>query len=197
MLWPSGWIWVAGAAVNGWVTNWLALTLNFRPLAPVKVLGVTLQGDFLRRQPEVAERWADYVAQHVLTLDTIARYMVYGRYGDRTQAIISRHVKPILDEAGVIRWTMQVAVGTTGYVELKEAVRHKAVDLAEEPFRDKPFREATAQRISERLSRLLRSLPPEAFQRILLPAFQSEQWLLMLAGALAGTVVGGLQAWII
>ncbi|RMF13197.1 MAG: hypothetical protein D6758_13630 [Gammaproteobacteria bacterium] len=194
---PSEWIWIVGAALNGWVTNWLALTLVFRPVYPKQILGHTVQGYFMKRQPVIAGIWARYVAEKILTFDKVAHYMVHGRYGERTQALITRHVKPILDEAGVIRWTLQLAVGTNGFVQLKEAVKIKALEVSEEPFRDTHFQQASARRMAERLNQLLASLSPERFQYILIPAFESERLLLIASGALLGALMGGLQAWII
>ena len=42
------------AALIGWITNYLAVKMIFRPHRPVRILGITLQGLVPRRQKELA-----------------------------------------------------------------------------------------------------------------------------------------------
>lgn len=50
----------------GWITNYLALLLIFKPLRPTRILGRTWQGLFLRRQREVAAEFARLSKEHFL-----------------------------------------------------------------------------------------------------------------------------------
>jgi uncharacterized membrane protein YheB (UPF0754 family) len=42
----------------------------------------------------------------------------------------------------------------------------------------------------------LSELPPDQFERVLHPAFEEDELLLILVGAVLGLLVGGLQVWI-
>lgn len=59
-------------ALIGWVTNWTAIRMLFRPRKPLKLFpGFTLQGLIPRRQPELADRIAaiveaELINQHVI-----------------------------------------------------------------------------------------------------------------------------------
>src|SRR5256885_1110845 len=45
------WVLLVCGPVVGWVTNWVAIVMIFEPVEPRRILGIRLQGMFLRRQP--------------------------------------------------------------------------------------------------------------------------------------------------
>ena len=51
------WTLPLGGMVVGLMTNWIALKFIFEPVDPVTIWGITFQGLFLKRQPEVSERY--------------------------------------------------------------------------------------------------------------------------------------------
>ncbi len=57
----------------GWLTNWVAIQMLFRPRKPVRLLGMTFQGLIPRRQPEVAEKTAEVIEREILTQHTIRK----------------------------------------------------------------------------------------------------------------------------
>lgn len=61
-----GWIPLVTAFI-GWVTNWMAIQMLFRPRQPWRVLGLKIQGLIPRRQEEIADRVAEVVEQELLT----------------------------------------------------------------------------------------------------------------------------------
>lgn len=59
--------------VIGYLTNWLAVKMIFRPHRPVRVLGLPLQGVVARRQEDLARSIGRVVGEHLLSHDDIAR----------------------------------------------------------------------------------------------------------------------------
>lgn len=187
------WLLVGGGFLVGAITNWIALNIIFRPVEPKLVLGVRLQGLFLQRQKEVARVWADIVAAELLTVERVANSMINGVHGHRTRAIIQKHIRPALDKAGVFRIMTQVAVGATGYADLKDALESKAIAVSTTPFQDPGFNQERADIVAELIYERMSALPPADFQDVLRPAFQEEEWQLILIGAGLGAAIGWLQ----
>lgn len=187
------WLLIAGGFLIGAITNWIALNIIFRPVEPRLVLGVRLQGLFLQRQQEVARVWSNIVATELLTVERVANAMINGPYGYRTRAIIHRHIQPALDKAGIFKVMTQVAVGASGYAELKEALESKAIEVSTTPFRDPNFNQNRADVVAELIYERMAALPPAEFQDVLRPAFQEEEWQLILIGGVLGSAVGWLQ----
>jgi uncharacterized membrane protein YheB (UPF0754 family) len=192
ILLPGNWVLPVFGFIVGIATNWLALNVIFRPLNPVQVGPFRIQGLFLRRQKDVAESFARLTTEELVTLRNIMYQVVNGPRGDRTKALIKRQLKPLLN-GGFIRTAAQITVGPGGYADLKRAVEDKAMDLAVEPFEDEHFnRERSA--IIERLMRdRMKALSAEDFQDLLRPAFQEDEWILILVGGFLGTLAGTAQ----
>ncbi|MDX1589288.1 MAG: hypothetical protein R3296_10130 [Oleiphilaceae bacterium] len=199
--WPLPWLLPLAGFAIGFVTNWLALNLIFRPLYPVRILGFEVQGLFLRRQPQISAVWADKVAHQLLTVDRVAYAMVHGDQSHRTRAIIQKHLRPLLDQSLIMKMTAQMAVGVTGYSELKQAMNDTALQATDEVFSDHAFSQDRANIVASMIRERVSALPPEQFQQVLRPAFQEEEWLLMLAGGVMGGLIGllqlaGMQYWL-
>ena len=58
-------------AVIGWLTNYVAIKLLFRPLKPVRVLGFTFQGLIPKRRKEIARSIASTIEREVISPEDI------------------------------------------------------------------------------------------------------------------------------
>lgn len=54
------------AGLIGWFTNYIAVWMLFNPKNPIKILGITFQGIFPKRQKILAERIGKLVAEQLL-----------------------------------------------------------------------------------------------------------------------------------
>ena len=190
---PEPWLLPLGGFVVGFVTNWIAINLIFAPLKPRRILFWKVQGLFLRRQPEISDVWARLVAEELITVEKVADAMINGSHGDRTRAIIQKHLRPLLDNSVIMKLTAQVTVGMTGYTELKKAMNQKAVLATRDVFSDPAFNRERAPVVAEVLSGQMKALKPDEFQDILRPAFREEEVQLMIVGGIFGALAGLLQ----
>lgn len=190
---PEPWLLPVGGFAVGFLTNWIAINLIFRPLKPRRFLFWRLQGLFLQRQPEISDVWARLVAEELITVEKVADAMINGNRGDRTRAIIQKHLRPLLDNSMVMKLGAQVTVGMTGYTELKKAMNHKAVLATRDVFGDPAFNRERAPVVAGVLAGQMKSLAPAEFQDILRPAFREEEIQLMLVGGVLGSLAGALQ----
>lgn len=190
---PESWVLPLGGFVVGFITNWIAINLIFAPLRPRRFLFWKIQGLFLRRQPEISDVWAKLVAEELITVEKVADAMINGSHGDRTRAIIQKHLRPLLDNSVIMKLTAQVTVGMTGYTELKKVMNQKAVLATRDVFSDPAFNRERAPVVAEVLSGQMKALKPDEFQDILRPAFREEEVQLMIVGGVFGALAGLLQ----
>lgn len=189
---PSNWVLPVFGFIVGIATNWLALNVIFRPLNPVKVGPFRIQGLFLKRQKDVAETFARLTTAEVVTLRNIMYQVLNGPRGDRTKALIKKHLKPLLD-GGVVRTAAQLTVGPGGYASLKRAVEEKAIDLSLEPFDDPEFNRERGVVVERLMRERMQMLTSEEFQDLLRPAFQEDEWILIAVGGFLGLLAGVAQ----
>ena len=129
----------------------------------------------------------------MITVEKVADAMINGQHGDRTRAIIQKHLRPMLDNSMVMKLAAQVSVGMTGYTELKRVMNQKAVLATRDVFSDPAFNRERAPVVAGVLASQMKALRPEEFQDILRPAFREEEVQLMFVGGLFGAVAGLVQ----
>ena len=61
------------AALIGWITNYLAIKMLFHPHQPKKILGLTFQGVFPKRQAQIAEKLGELVANELFSMKDVAQ----------------------------------------------------------------------------------------------------------------------------
>lgn len=193
VFYPQPWLLPVGGFFIGFITNWIAINLIFAPVRPRRVFFWQLQGLFLRRQDEISDIWARLVAEELITVEKVADAMINGQHGDRTRAIIQKHLRPMLDNSMVMKLAAQVSVGMTGYTELKRVMNQKAVLATRDVFSDPAFNRERAPVVAGVLASQMKALRPEEFQDILRPAFREEEIQLMFVGGLFGAVAGLVQ----
>ena len=86
----------AVGALVGWLTNWLAIRMLFRPREPLRFLGMSLQGVIPRRHVQLAERIAETVEKSLLTHEDLDRAMKSVSWHDE----VNRLVKKVLHDRG-------------------------------------------------------------------------------------------------
>lgn len=191
---PAWWVLPFFGALVGWVTNWLALNLIFRPLRPRRLGRWTVQGLFLRRQPEVAAVWCRLVTREIVSLRRIVHAMLTGPRSSRARELIHRHVQPLVDEAmGLLKPAATLAAGPQLFEEIQRSAEEKAVAVSAEPFDHWPFERERSAVVEELLRRRMEALPPEEFQDLLRPCFQEDEMKLIVMGGVLGLLAGTAQ----
>lgn len=64
------------SAFIGWFTNWIAIKMLFHPREPKKILGITFQGIFPKRQRQFAEKLGKLVSTELLSFREIEEKIV-------------------------------------------------------------------------------------------------------------------------
>jgi uncharacterized membrane protein YheB (UPF0754 family) len=191
---PQWWVLpIAGTAV-GYVTNWLAIRMIFEPVAPRRIGGLTIQGLFLKRQPEAADIYASIVADEIVTLSNVGKELLHGPRSDRTRQMIATALRPAVDRAtGPARAAVRVAMGTREYDAIRDSVALEAVDYTMTPLADPEFNARQSGAVRELIRTRMREMSSADFAEMLRAAMREDEWLLVLHGAVLGFGAGLLH----
>lgn len=63
------------AGGHGWFTNWLAVKLLLKPVRPVNILGIRIQGLLPRRQADLADRISEAISREFLKEEDIMVFL--------------------------------------------------------------------------------------------------------------------------
>ena len=175
----------------GYLTNYIALRMIFRPQMPHKVGPFTIQGLFHKRQKEVAHDYARLIADEIVTPRKILEAVLTGVHSDRVFSLIARNVQRAIDEqAGFARPFVALAVGSRKYIQMKQTAVERLVKRLPETLHVVDDYAKDAMDIATVLSSRLERLSPPKFEQMLRPAFQEDEWMLIAVGAVLGLCVG-------
>lgn len=161
---------------------------------PRRLGPLTVQGLFLRRQPEVAGVYADIIAGDVVTMSNIGEELLEGPSGDRTRLMIESALRPAIDAAvGRASQAVRVAVGSREYDAIRSSIATEVADYAVGPLADPDFSAAQRSSIRRLIVTRMRAMPPADFSETLRTAVREDEWLLYLHGAVLGFAAGLLH----
>ncbi|GAB3485078.1 DUF445 domain-containing protein [Amycolatopsis cihanbeyliensis] len=179
----------------GWFTDWLALKMIFHPKQPVRYFGLfEWQGLFLKRRAEVSEAYAELIAKEIITPHNVIEAVLRGPLSDKVLALIQRQVDLELSRhASVAKPLVVLAVGGKRYQTMKLRISEQIMARLPETMRYIEDYAEDAMDIRNLLVHKMKELDAEEFEGLLRPAFQQDEWILILTGALLGGLVGELQ----
>ena len=207
------------AAIWGFLTNWIAIWMVFNPLHPhpirylklferCKFAGIpwirlvrphiatyNAQGAFMKRQEEVSEVFADVVTTELITLKSIMMEMMYGERRNHTRRIIKKHMKVLL-ESPAVRLALQLSLGPNEYSKFKTDLIDRSIKVTMVPVSDPEFNISRAKKIYTMFRDRIRMLTPREFQNLLRPAFQEDEWILIVLGGVTGLAAGLIHLFI-
>lgn len=191
--WQPWWLLPAFGALVGGSTNWLALKMIFNPRNPCRIGPFRVQGVFFRRQAVVAANYGQLVAGQLLTPDNLAAAVLKGPGAYRFRARIAAEIECAADDAfGIFQPVAWLAIGSARRSILADAgasgIRQgEALVSAHSTYLGRRMA------LSDLLAERLRALAPRDFERMLRPAFEQDEWLLIAGGAALGAAAGVFQ----
>ena len=176
----------------GYATNWVALKLIFHPKQPKRVGPLVLHGVFHKRQHEVAARFSGLTATKVLNADNITKTITQGATAERIGGIVEHRVNEVIDKHLQHPMAAMVLPEPEREPLRQELLGRIRDELPQEGGLLHTFA-AKSIDIGHEINHRMQQLPPEEFEGVLRPAFQTEEWKLILAGALLGLGAGVVQ----
>ncbi len=192
VLYPAQWILPAAGFGVGYLTNWIAIKLVFSPREPVKIGPITIQGLFHKRQNEVAEAFGRTVATRVLNADNIVATVMETEGATRMNQIVEHRIGEL-----IAKYEAHPLSKLVVSEEKRPALRAELLGRIEAEW-PKPggfFHTFAGEAVDlhGELERRMRALDPESYEGVLRPAFQQDEWKLIVAGAVLGTLAGVFQ----
>jgi uncharacterized membrane protein YheB (UPF0754 family) len=184
----------AFGALIGLSTDWIALKMIFYPRVERRILGVRWQGMFQKRRKEVAADYGKLIAEEVLTVPKLLDAMLTGPKADRLITLVQRHIGRVVDrQIGLAKPLVVLTVGTERYRQLKTDAAVRAFEQVGDSMRPAVAYATDALAVEKTIVDAMLALTPVEFEGVLRPAFQQDEWKLILVGGILGAIVGELQ----
>ena len=110
------------SAFIGWVTNWVAIKMLFHPREPKKILGITIQGIFPKRQQQFAEKLGKLVSDEFLSFEDIEQKISSPDNLKKIMPMIENHIDDFLrNRLSVEMPVISMFIGDKTITKLKSA----------------------------------------------------------------------------
>ncbi|MDV6235254.1 DUF445 family protein [Leptospira ellisii] len=193
-LFPYWWTLPIQGVIVGYITNWVALTMIFRPLYEKKIGPVRYRGLFLKRQEDVSRKYSNVFATQVLTARNVLEEILYKRAARTLVETIQAET-----EAAVERLHLEGKLDSENGGENSEfeTAKKQVISKISDSLADSSGKLETymgrAMSIENNMFKRMKDLPPEEFEPILRSAFQEDEYVLILIGSVLGALVGLFQ----
>ena len=192
------WILPLGGLIVGYATNWIAIKIIFEPKNPVKIGPIVLQGMFLKRQKEVSRVYSEIIDQKLLNSQNIADIVLHGSGSENLLELIELHVNDAVERyVAIAQPYFALNIGSENYFKMKEIAAKRIFDSSESYLSYAYDYTNSALRIGNDLCEKMEALSPEEFEGVLRPAYQADEWKLILTGALLGMAAGFFQIYFV
>lgn len=201
MLWyfiqdfPFSWLVLPiGGLLVGYLTNWLALKLIFKPTEPIRLGFFMIQGLFLKRQKAVSATYSQIVSKKILTTEKIFAAIFNGKNQDLLHSIIKKNVEKAVDNtAGTFRSIIQLLISRKSYLQIKSELSIIYLDFLPKAIAQSFEYMDKAIDMENTLDDKMSNLTSSEFEGFLHPVFEEDELKLILIGAVLGLFAGFLQ----
>lgn len=183
--------------IIGNLTNYLAIKMIFRPLRPHLLCcgRINIQGLFLKRQAIASKKLASMLTDSCVNADMMIQFLLNSPGYQTALDIFRRNTEKACDDVlGRMSNVVGMTVGNEKWQQIKGDV---VIRLAEEMGKHAgEFTKYVDEvlRIEDTIAERLAELPPEKFEGMLHPAFEEDEWMLIVLGGVLGVIVGVFQA---
>lgn len=84
------------SALIGWFTNWIAIKMLFHPKIPIKIVGITFQGIFPKKQKQFAENLGKVVSNELLSFKEIEEKISNPNNVQKIMPLVEEHIDNFL-----------------------------------------------------------------------------------------------------
>ena len=182
------------AAFTGWFTTWIAIYMLFHPRKPVRLLGLTIQGIFPKRQKQVAEKLGSMVAKELIHFDEIAMQLKDPEELKQLTPTIEKHLDNFLDVKLKEKLpVISVFIGTSTTQKIKEGMLEEIELLLPELISQ--YTDSLSQKIDieKMVTEKVTNFSSDKLEEILQSVMKKEFRFIEIIGGVLGFVIGLIQ----
>lgn len=198
-LFKNPWIMPAFGFAVGFISDYIALNMLFRPVQPRKFLGfIPFQGLLHAERDKITRDYAKILADDLFAPEIMFDAIIKGPGSDKLFALAAKEIDAAIDaQTGVVRPVVTLAVGTKRYRALKDRVVALVLERLPDTLLEAQEYATSVIDLENTIIDKMSQLSNEEYESILRPVFKDDEPLMIAVGAVLGGVVGEVQVQII
>ena len=186
------------AALIGWLTNYLAVKMLFHPKLPIKILGVSIQGVFPKRQKQLAEKLGTLVAEELFSVKDVAQKLKELATSSESMELVGKRIEKTIREKLVKSFPMLAMFLTDEMVEkVTNLFKSELQDFLGESAQDLGRKLEESLDVKELVRVKVEAFSSNKLEEILVAIMSKEFRFIEIIGAVLGFFIGCVQVGII
>lgn len=198
-LFQNPWIMPAFGFGVGFISDYIALNMLFRPVQPTKYLGfIPFQGLLHAQRDTITKDYARILAEDLFSPEILFDGILRGPGADKLFALVGKEVEAAIDaQTGIATPLVKLAIGTQRYNALRDSLVQMVLDRLPTTLRDAQDYAMSALDLEQTIVDKMGQLTNEEYESILRPVFKDDEPTMIAVGAILGGIVGEIQVQII
>jgi uncharacterized membrane protein YheB (UPF0754 family) len=198
-LFKNPWIMPAFGFGVGFISDYIALNMLFRPVQPTKYLGfIRFQGLLHAQRDKITRDYAKILADDLFSPEVLFDGLIQGPGADKLFAMVGKQVDAAIDaQAGIAAPVLVLAVGTQRYRALKDRVSKQVLERLPSTLLEAQDYATSVIDLEATIVDKMNQLTNEEYESILRPVFKDDEPLMIAVGAILGGIVGEIQVQLI
>ena len=179
----------------GFISDYIALNMLFRPIEPKKYLGfIPFQGLLHAQRDKVTRDYARILADDLFSPEILFDGVLRGPGADKLFSLVGKEVSAAIDaQTGVATPLVKLAVGTQRYNALKDSLVQVVLERLPTTLVEAQDYAMKTLDLENTIIEKMGQLTNEEYESILRPVFKDDEPTMIAVGAILGGVVGELQ----
>lgn len=198
-LFKNPWIMPAFGFAVGFISDYIALNMLFRPVEPKKFLGIIgFQGLLHAQRDKITRDYAKILADDLFSPEILLDGVLKGPGSDKLYALAGKEVEAAIDaQTGIAGPIVVLAVGTKRYRALKDRVVQLVLERLPTTLLEAQDYATGAIDLENTIVEKMNQLTNDQYESILRPVFKDDEPLMIAIGGILGGVVGEMQVLLI
>ncbi|UUV18990.1 DUF445 family protein [Fusobacteria bacterium ZRK30] len=184
---------VIGALI-GWITNYFAIKMLFRPLKEINILGFKIQGLIPKRKMEMAESIADTIQEELISMKDITANIGDIELGEEIDLIVDRIVEDKLEKEVLAKIPMASLFITDSMIlKIKGHIKDAIDENKDEFFTVVIKKMEDSVDMKNIIIEKIENFELDELEKMVYRIANNELKHIEIIGAILGAVIGGIQ----
>ncbi|QRY62655.1 DUF445 domain-containing protein [Gordonia sp. PDNC005] len=198
-LFQNPWIMPIFGFSVGFISDYIALNMLFRPQLPKKYLGfIRFQGLLHAHRDKITRDYAKILAEDLFSPENLIQGILEGPGSDKLFALVARELESAIDsQVSVAKPLVSLTVGTQKYRDLKDKVVADVLAHVPDTLAHANDYTLTTIDLENTIVEKMSELTEVEYESIMRPVFKDDEPLMIAIGAILGGLVGEIQVQLI
>jgi len=184
---------VIGALI-GWITNYFAIKMLFRPLKEVNILGFKIQGLIPKRKMEMAVSIADTIQEELISMKDITANLGDIELGEEINIIVDRIVEDKLQKEILSKIPMaSLFINESMIKKIKSHIKDAIEENKDEFFTVVIQKMEDSVDMKNIIIEKIQNFELDELERMVYKIANNELKHIEVIGAILGAIIGGIQ----